>query len=225
MMFFFDPVYFLMLIPAFLLALWAQSKVKSTYKKYLQVPNAKGITGLQAANQLMAAQGLHLDVEGTPGELSDHYDPRSKTLRLSPGVANQASVASVAIVAHELGHAMQDKTGYMPLKLRGAIVPAVRLSPMIAYGLFFAGMMFASTTLSNLGIVVFSLTVVFALITLPVEFNASRRGLTMLESYGLLDNAEMKGAKSVLQAASLTYVAMAVQSLLTLVYLLGRRRR
>jgi Zn-dependent membrane protease YugP len=224
-MFYFDPLYFLMLVPALLLALWAQSQVRSAYNKYTKVPNHRGVTGLQAAQQLIPALGLTLNIEGTPGELSDHYDPRHKTLRLSAGVAKQPSVASVAIVAHELGHAMQDKTGYMPLKLRGAIVPAVQLSPMIAYALFFAGFIFASTTLSNLGIIVFSLTVVFSLITLPVEFNASRRGLQMLESYQLLDSQEMGGARAVLRAAALTYVAAAVQSLLTLLYLVTRRRR
>jgi Zn-dependent membrane protease YugP len=225
-MFYFDPLYFVMLIPAMLLALWAQAQVKSAYNKYTQVPNSRGITGLQAAQYLMSAQGLeNLNVEGTPGQLSDHYDPRSKTLRLSPAVAQQPSVASVAIVAHELGHALQDKTGYAPLKLRGAIVPAVRLSPMIAYGLFMVGFLFASSQLFNIGIVVFSLTVVFSLITLPVEFNASRRGLQMLESHTILDNTEMKGAQAVLRAAALTYVAAAVQSLVTLLYLLMRRRR
>ena len=225
-MFYFDPLYFVMLIPAMLLALWAQAQVKSAYNKYTQVPNSRGITGLQAAQYLMSAQGLeNLNVEGTPGQLSDHYDPRSKTLRLSPAVAQQPSVASVAIVAHELGHALQDKTGYAPLQLRGAIVPAVRLSPMIAYGLFMVGFLFASSQLFNIGIVVFSLTVVFSLITLPVEFNASRRGLQMLESHTILDNTEMKGAQAVLRAAALTYVAAAVQSLVTLLYLLMRRRR
>ena len=225
-MFYFDPLYLIMLVPTLLLALWAQAQVRSAYSKYTQVPNSRGITGLQAAQYLMSAQGLeNLNVEGTPGQLSDHYDPRSKTLRLSPDVAQQPSVASVAIVAHELGHAMQDKTGYAPLRFRGAIVPAVRLSPMIAYALFMAGFLFASSQLFNIGIVVFSLTVVFSLITLPVEFNASRRGLQMLETNTILDSTEMKGAQAVLRAAALTYVAAAVQSLVTLLYLLMRRRR
>jgi len=183
------------------------------------------LTGLQAAQQLMPAMGLSLNVEGTPGELTDHYDPRSKTLRLSEGVARTPSVASVAIVAHELGHAMQDKQGYAPLKLRSAIVPAVQISPMIAYGLFVIGFLMASAALQNLGIIFFSLTVVFALITLPVELNASSRGLKMLQSYQLLDGTEMKGAQSVLRAAALTYVAAAVQALLTLLYFVTRTRR
>lgn len=224
-MFYFDPLYLLMLVPALMLALFAQHRVRSAYSKYTKIPNHRGVTGLQAAQQLIPTLGLTINIEGTPGELSDHYDPRSNTLRLSAGVANQPSIASVAIVAHELGHAMQDRTGYVPLKLRGAIVPAVQLSPMIAYALFFAGFIFASTALFNLGIVVFSLTVVFSLITLPVEFNASRRGLGMLESNQLLDSQEMGGARAVLSAAALTYVAAAVQSLLTLLYLLMRRRR
>lgn len=221
-MFYFDPVFFLFAVPGLLLALWAQSRVRSAYGKYTKVANARGITGLQAAGTLMPALGLHLNVEGTPGQLSDHYDPRSKTLRLSKGVAEQPSVASVAIVAHELGHAMQDKTGYTPLKLRGAIVPAVQVSPIIAYILFFAGFLMSAPSLINLGIIAFSLTVVFALITLPVELNASKRGLQMLEQHQLLDTAEMSGARSVLQAAALTYVAAAVQALLTLLYYVTR---
>jgi len=224
-MFYFDPLYFVFLVPGLLLALWAQSQVKSAYGKYTRVPNARGLTGLQAAQQLMPAMGLSLNVEGTPGELTDHYDPRSKTLRLSEGVARTPSVASVAIVAHELGHAMQDKQGYAPLKLRSAIVPAVQISPMIAYGLFVIGFLMASAALQNLGIIFFSLTVVFALITLPVELNASSRGLKMLQSYQLLDGTEMKGAQSVLRAAALTYVAAAVQALLTLLYFVTRTRR
>lgn len=224
-MFYFDPLYFVFLVPGLLLALWAQMQVKSAYGKYTKVGNSRGITGQQAAGQLMPALGLSLNVEGTPGELSDHYDPRSKTLRLSAGVANQPSVASVAIVAHELGHAMQDKTGYAPLKLRGAIVPAVQLSPMVAYGLFLAGVLFSAPSLFNLGIIFFSLTVVFSLITLPVEFNASSRGLKMLESNNLLNGEEMKGARAVLRAAALTYVAAAVQSMLTLLYYVSRVRR
>lgn len=219
---FFDPLFLLLAVPGFLLALWAQSQVKSAYAKYTRVPNARGITGLQAANTLMPGLGLALNVEGTPGELSDHYDPRSKTLRLSPAVAQQPSVASVAIVAHELGHAMQDKQGYAPLKLRGAIVPAVRISPMIAYVLFLAGALLSMPQLFNLGLIAFGLTVVFSLITLPVELNASKRGLQILESYQLLDGTEMTGARSVLRAASLTYVAAAVQALLTLLYYVMR---
>jgi hypothetical protein len=223
--FYFDPVYCVVAIPGLLLALWAQIQVKSAYAKYTQVRNTRGLTGLQAAQQLMSSLGLSLSVEGTPGQLSDHYDPRNKTLHLSQGVAQQPSVASVAIVAHELGHAVQDKTGYAPLKLRGAIVPAVQLSPIVSYALFMIGFLFQSPTLVNLGIVVFAISVLFALITLPVEFNASKRGLQMLEANQLLMGDEMNGARAVLRAASLTYVAAAVQSVMTLLYYISRARR
>ncbi|MCS6842834.1 MAG: zinc metallopeptidase [Caldilineales bacterium] len=222
---FFDPLYCLFAIPGLLLALWAQAQVKGAYARYTQVRNARGVTGLQAAEYLMARQGLSLNVEGTPGQLTDHYDPRSKTIRLSQGVAMQPSVASVAIVAHELGHAMQDKTGYMPLKLRGALVPAVQLSPMVSYALFMLGLLFQMPNLVNLGILVFGFSVLFSLVTLPVEFDASRRALRMLQDNQLLTGQEMEGARKVLRAAALTYVAAAVQSLMTLLYLLSRARR
>lgn len=224
-MFYFDPIFCLFALPGLLLAIWAQIQVKSAYAKYTQVRNSRGLTGLQAAQSLMSTLGLTLNVEGTPGQLTDHYDPRSKTLRLSQGVAQQPSVASVAIVAHELGHAMQDKTGYAPLKLRGAIVPAVQLSPIVSYVLFLLGFLFGATNLINLGILVFSISVIFALITLPVEFNASRRGLQMLEANQLLIGDEMNGARAVLRAAALTYVAAAVQSVMTLLYYISRSRR
>lgn len=224
-MFYFDPVYCLFAIPGLLLALWAQTQVKGAYAKYTQVRNSRGMTGLQAAQELMNDLGLNLNVEGVPGQLSDHYDPRSKTLRLSQGVAQQPSVASVAIVAHELGHAMQDKTGYAPLKLRGAIVPAVQLSPMVSYFLFLIGFLLQMPALVNLAILVFAISVVFSLITLPVEFNASRRGLEMIQRYQLLDTQEMQGAQKVLRAAALTYVAAAVQSIMTLMYYISRSRR
>ncbi len=221
-MWWFDPMYFVFLGPALLLALFAQMRVKSAYAKYTKEPNSQGLTGLQAAQRLMPALGLNLNVEGVPGKLSDHYDPRSKTLRLSPGVANQPSVASLAIVSHELGHAMQDARNYAPLKLRGAIVPAVRLSPMVSMGLFLLGYFLNSTPILWLGVIIFSMTVVFALVTLPVEFDASHRGLQMLQSYNLVDGRELKGAKAVLNAAALTYVAAAAQSVLTLLYYLMR---
>lgn len=222
---FFDPLYCVFALPGLLLALWAQAQVKGAYARYTQVRNTRGITGLQAAEYLMARHGLNLNVEGTPGHLTDHYDPRSKTIRLSQGVATQPSIASVAIVAHELGHAMQDKTGYAPLKLRGALVPAVQLSPMISYALFLLGIAFQMPSLINLGILVFGISVLFSLVTLPVEFDASRRALRMLEANQLLIGQEMEGAKKVLRAAALTYVAAAVQSLMTLLYLVTRSRK
>lgn len=227
-MFYFDPMYFIFLAPALLLAFYAQLKVKSAYATYTRVANARGLTGLDAANIILPGEGLSdVEVEGVRGELTDHYDPRSKKLRLSAGVARQPSVAALAIVAHEIGHALQDNQGYAPLRLRGAIVPAVQVSSWVAPILFFIGFLLGRTELAWLGIILFGAGVLFALITLPVEFNASRRALGLLQAYQLTDGRELRGAKAVLDAAALTYVAALAQTLLTLLYyvsLLGRRR-
>jgi uncharacterized protein len=230
-MFYFDPLYFILLAPALILAFYAQMKVKSAYAKYTQVRNERGLTGLDAARIIMPGEGLsHVSIEGIRGQLTDHYDPRSKTLRLSEGVAKQPSVAALAIVAHELGHALQDNQGYAPLKLRGAIVPAVQVSAWVAPILFFIGLLLSNAGfewLAWVGVILYAAGAVFALITLPVEFNASRRALGLLQSYQLADGNELRGAKSVLDAAALTYVAALAQTLLTLLYyitLLGRRR-
>jgi uncharacterized protein len=227
-MFYLDPLYFILMAPALLLAFFAQMKVRSAYATYTRVANERGITGLQAARMILGPEGLHdVNVEGTPGELTDHYDPRSKTLRLSAGVAQKPSVAALAIVAHEIGHALQDHKGYAPLKLRGAIVPAVQVSAWVAPLLFFIGLLLGVTELAWLGVIFFGASVVFALITLPVELDASRRALGLLQSYQLAEGQELRGAKSVLNAAALTYIAALAQTLLTLLYyvtLLNRRR-
>ncbi len=227
-MFYFDPMYFVFMLPALALAFFAQMKVRSAYSTYTRVANSRNLTGLDAARIILPNEGLvGVQVEGTPGELTDHYDPRSKKLRLSAGVAQQPSIAALAIVAHEIGHALQDAHGYAPLKLRGAIVPAVTVSSWVAPLLFFIGFLLGVTQLAWLGIIFFGMSVVFALITLPVEFDASRRALKLLESYQLADGRELQGARSVLQAAALTYVAALAQTLLTLLYyvsILGRRR-
>jgi Zn-dependent membrane protease YugP len=227
-MFYFDPLYFVFMLPALALAFFAQMKVRSAYSTYTKVANSRNLTGLDAARIILPNEGLNgVQVEGTPGELTDHYDPRSKKLRLSAGVAQQPSVAALAIVAHEIGHALQDAHGYAPLKLRGAIVPAVTVSSWVAPVLFFIGFLLGLTQLAWLGIIFFGMSVVFALITLPVEFDASRRALKLLETYQLADGRELQGARSVLQAAALTYVAALAQTLLTLLYyvsILGRRR-
>jgi Zn-dependent membrane protease YugP len=228
-MFYWNPMYFVFALPALLLAFYAQMRVKSAYSKYTQVPNRRGITGEQAAKTLMGRVGLsHLGLEGTPGDLTDHYDPRSKTLRLSAGVARRPSVAALSIVAHEIGHAMQDAENYGPLRLRGAMVPAVRVGSWVGPILFFVGFWMASTELAWFGVGAFALASVFSLVTLPVEFNASRRGMQLLTQSGLLVDDELRGAKKVLDAAALTYVAALAQSLATLLYyvflLSGRRR-
>ncbi len=224
-----DPTYFIFVLPALILAFWAQFKVKSAYAKWTQVPNGRGISGLQAAQAILGPEGLDdVQVRGTPGVLTDNYNPRDKTLNLSQGVAQQPSVASLAVVAHELGHALQDHQGYAPLKLRGAIVPAVQVSAWVAPALFFIGLLIGVTQLAWLGVIFFGASVAFALITLPVELDASRRALRLLETYQLADGSELQGARSVLNAAALTYVAALAQTLATMLYyvsILNRRRR
>ncbi len=218
-MFFFDPMYFVIALPALLLAFYAQMKVKSSYAKYLKVPNMRGISGEQAARSLLSANGLdYVNVEGIQGELTDHYDPRSKTLRLSAGVARSSSVAAVGIVAHEVGHAVQDARAYTPLRLRAGLVPVVNLGSWLGPIIFLAGLFMQSSGLAWMGVILFGGTAVFALVTLPVELDASRRALKMLETNGLVGVQDAKGAKSVLQAAALTYVAALAQALSTLLY-------
>ena len=225
-MFYFDPLYFVFVIPPLLLAMWAQWKVQSTFAKYSRVPTSTGVNGIQTAQALINRNGLNVGVTSVPGHLTDHYDPRNKTVALSES-SMQNSVASVAVVAHELGHAMQDKENYGPLKLRGAIVPAVQLGGWVGPIMFIVGLMLASETLMWVGIIGFGLAALFAIVTLPVEFDASRRALVMLQSNNLLTTQELQGAKKVLDAAALTYVAAAAQALTTLLYyitLMGRQR-
>jgi uncharacterized protein len=223
---FFDPIYLLFMVPGFLLAMWAQYKVKSTFQKFAQVPTSTGISGERAADVLIRANNLQVRTAHIGGELTDHYDPRSKTVALSQSsVVN--SVASVAVVAHEIGHAIQDQQGDVLLKLRGAIVPVVNigsgLSPWLFLGATLVGLGSAlGNTLAWLAVIGFGLAAVFALLTLPVEFDASRRAMAMIKSNRLLTDSEMKGAKQVLDAAALTYVAAAASALLTLLYFVMR---
>ena len=235
-MWFWDPTYFIFALPALILALFAQWRVQSAYNKWLRIRNARGLTGLQAAKMLLNANNLgHISIEGTPGALSDHYDPRTRTMRLSPEVAQSNSVAAVAVVAHEIGHAVQDAEAYLPLKLRTAIVPGVQIGSWLGPILFFIGFFLSAYYRSPLGyqiawlgVIFFSAALVFAFATLPVEFNASARARAMLTDAGLIYTDEMKGVSSVLDAAALTYVAAAAQALSTLLYyvfLLGGLRR
>lgn len=212
-------MYFVFALPALLLAFYAQWKVKSAYSKHLKMPNMRGVSGVEAAKTLLSQAGLgNVNIEGTRGKLTDHYDPRSKTLRLSQDVANGRSVASLAIVAHEVGHALQDAQAYAPLKLRGGMVPALTVSSWVAPLLFFVGWLAGNESLAWIGIAGVGLAAVFALITLPVELNASSRAIKMLQSFQLVDGRELSGAKSVLNAAALTYVAALAQTLSTLLY-------
>jgi Zn-dependent membrane protease YugP len=219
-MFFFDPMYLVFALPALLLAFYAQFKVQSAYGKYSKKSNWRGISGLEAARYLLSSAGLsHVRVEGTPGQLTDHYDPRSEILRLSPQVANSRSVAALGIVAHEVGHAMQDAQAYAPLRWRTGLVPAVNIGSWLGPILFLIGFLMQAPSLAWVGVLFFAGSAVFALITLPVELNASGRALQMLRTAGLVTvGQEIKGVKSVLKAAALTYVAALAQALSTLLY-------
>jgi Zn-dependent membrane protease YugP len=220
---FFDPLYLIMILPALLLSVYAQIKVKSTYSKFSQVPTFRGVTGAQAAQMILKARGVSdVTVELTRGFLSDHYDPRGKVLRLSESVYAGTSIASVGVAAHEAGHAIQDADGYAPLKLRGALVPVSTLGSNLAWPLLMIGFIFMSQSLIMAGIVFFTLAVLFQIVTLPVEFNASSRALTALPATGILSESEVKGARKVLSAAAMTYVAAATAAILQLLYFILR---
>lgn len=221
---FFDPMYFILIGPGILLMLWAQSRVRGTYKKWSNVANMRHVTGAQAARLVLDSNGLHdVPVEAVPGELSDHYDPGKRVLRLSQGVYGAPSVAAVAIAAHEAGHAIQHATGYGPLKARTAIVPAVNIGSNLGMIVVIAGIILQFPGLAWVGVALFALATVFALITLPVEFDASNRARAALVTVGLVDGGvangqESKGVKSVLDAAAWTYIAGFATSVLTLLY-------
>jgi Zn-dependent membrane protease YugP len=216
----FDPLYFILVLPAVLFGLYAQFRVQSAYRKYLRVGNASRLNGLDAARRLLGSAGLHqVSIEGVPGQLTDNYDPQSKALRLSEGVARSASVASMAIVAHEVGHAIQDDAGYAPLRLRGFIVPGVKVGSALGPILFFIGFFFQITPLAWIGLLLYSSMALFALATLPTELNASSRAMALLTSSGMIvGKEEENGARAVLNAAALTYVAFVTQVLLQLLY-------
>ncbi|NTV91824.1 MAG: zinc metallopeptidase [Chlorobiaceae bacterium] len=227
---FFDPLYFLFALPPMLLGLWAQFRVKSAFSRYSQVRTNSGINGADAAKRILLRGGLqNVTVEATRGNLSDHYDPRSKTLRLSEAVYGLPSIAAVGVAAHEAGHALQDKEGYKPLQLRAVMVPAVSLGSNLGPIIFMAGLFLAGTigtTLAWVGITLFAAAALFALVTLPVEFDASRRAKELLVSQGIVSSAEMEGVNAVLNAAALTYVAAAAQAVMQLLYfvtLMNRR--
>ncbi|HEY7994828.1 MAG TPA: zinc metallopeptidase [Candidatus Eremiobacteraceae bacterium] len=224
---FYDPTYFIFIAPALLLGLWAQSRLRGTFARYARVPTSSGVNGQTAATILMQQERLNIGVRGTPGVLTDFYNPANKTINLSQ-TSGQNSIASVAVVAHELGHAVQDQQGYTPMRLRAAIVPGVQIGAWVGPLMFIAGYWLRSPELIWVGVSLFALTAIFAVVTLPVEFNASSRGLAMLQTSGILSAQEIPAAKRVLDAAALTYVAAAAQAVLTLLYYLslvsGRRR-
>jgi Zn-dependent membrane protease YugP len=228
-MWFFDPLYLLFAIPPLLLGLWAQFKVQSAFRRYSKMRTASGITGAQMARMILDRNGLHsVAVERVGGMLTDHYDPSGKVLRLSESVYGTPSVAAVGVAAHEAGHALQDKMHYGPLRLRSAIVPAVSIGSWLGPIIFLVGFFMSGVTgntIAIIGLLLFAMTAVFALVTLPVEFDASCRAKQQLVAMGLSPQ-EMKGVSEVLDAAALTYVAAAVQAIMTMLYyvsLLTRR--
>ena len=211
----------ILLVPGLLLGLWAQYKVKSAYAKYRKIGTSRGLTAEQVSRDMLTRDGNGaVAIEPISGELTDNYDPRSNILHLSQGVYGNASIAAIGIAAHECGHAMQDRHEYAPLKLRSAIVPVVNIGSTLYFPIFIAGFIFSWQPLIYVGIACFALTFVFSLVTLPVEFDASKRAVAMLSEGGYVTQEELRGVKAVLDAAALTYVAAAISSLLQLVRLL-----
>jgi Zn-dependent membrane protease YugP len=223
-------LYLIISLPALLLGLWAQMKIKSAYNTYSKVRITTGMSGAEVARQMLNQNGLRdVQIEPVTGTLSDHYDPSSKVLRLSQGVYNMPSVAAAGVAAHETGHAIQDANHYGPLKIRSLMVPTVKIGSWIGPIVFMIGLAMASENLAWIGIFLFSATALFALVTLPVEFNASKRAKEWLTNSGVVYSSEIEGVNKVLDAAALTYVAGALQSISTILYyvmlLMGRSRR
>jgi uncharacterized protein len=224
---FFDPLYFLLIAPAMLLAIWASARVQSAFAKYSQVGVQSGMTGAEAARAVAQAGGVSdLTIEETQGFLSDHYDPTSRTLRLSPQVFRGRSISSIAVAAHEAGHSIQHVKAYTWLTLRSQMVPVVKFGSVAWLWIFIAGSIFSSLHgLQTVAILLFGATVLFQLVTLPVEFDASNRAKAVLASSGIVSTQEeAQGVSKVLGAAAMTYVAGALTAIMTLVYLLLRRR-
>jgi hypothetical protein len=218
-MFYFDPLYLVLMIPGILLTLWAQSRVKGTYRKYSQVQSTMGMSGAQVAQTILAKKGVgNVTVEPVAGELTDHYDPGAKAVRLSQGIYRSSSLAAAAVAAHECGHVLQDVEGYKFMNLRAALVPAVNLGSRLGPILIIAGLILNFLGLAWVGIFLFGAVLLFHLVTLPVEFDASRRALRLIDELGILQGEENKGARAVLQAAAFTYVATAFYALLNLLY-------
>jgi Zn-dependent membrane protease YugP len=226
---FFDPMYFVFALPALLLGMWAQFKVQSSFKKYSNIRSSVGLSGAEIARRMLDMSGLYeVKVEQVRGFLSDHYDPTSRTLRLSPQVYQSNSLAAAGVAAHEAGHALQHQDAYVPMQIRSAIVPTVQIGSWLGPVIFIAGLVINWTQLAWVGVALFGATAVFALVTLPVEFNASNRAKTWLADSGVIYQHEMRGVNTVLDAAALTYVAAAAQAVSTLLYymflLMGRSR-
>jgi Zn-dependent membrane protease YugP len=221
---FFDPMYFIIVGPALVLSLIAQVWVKKAFARYARVPIQRGLSGSEVAEQIVAQANLGVRVERVQGFLSDHYDPTHKVLRLSPRVFDGRSIASVGVAAHEAGHALQHAREYLPLQWRTALVPVTKIGSSLAWPLILIGLLFQAGGLFTLGIIFFSAAVVFQLVTLPVELDASRRAVAVIQSQGIVSGTEIDGVKKVLTAAAMTYVAAAAAAVLQLVYFLLLRR-
>lgn len=227
--YYFDPT-MLIVLPALILAIWAQINVKTTYSKYSKVSTRNGVTGFDAARRILDANGLYnVGIERIRGNLTDHYDPKANVIRLSESVYSSTSAAAVGVASHEAGHAVQHAVGYGPIKLRSAVIGVTNFGSMMAMPLFLIGLIMASQPLMFAGIILYSLVAVFQLITLPVEFNASRRAMVALSDSGRFSDEELRASRKVLTAAALTYVAALASSLLSLLRLIvianGRDRR
>lgn len=225
----FDIYYLILIVPALLFGLWAQSQVNTNFQKYSKIGTMRGMTGAQAAEYILQQNGIYdVEVRHISGHLSDNFNPKNKTINLSDSVYNSTSIAAIGVAAHEAGHAVQHAVNYKPIRIREMIIPVTQIGSWLYLPIIFVGFLFSSQYLVNLGIILFSTLAIFQLVTLPVEFNASDRAITTLSQSGILYGEEIDGAKKVLKAAALTYVAALVSSLaqlLRLIILFGGRRR
>ena len=220
---FFDPMYFVFIIPAVVLSLWASWRVKVNFKKYSRVQSSRGLSGAQAAAELLQREGIQdVQIVRTGGKLSDHYKPITKKLALSEEVYNSSSIAAIGVATHEAGHAIQHAQNYAPLWIRSLLVPTAKIGSSIGYMVMLFGLFFASTNMILVGAVLFSMVLLFQIVTLPVEFDASSRAKTLVVEHGIILPQERVGVDAVLNAAALTYVAAAISTLFTLLYFLWR---
>lgn len=227
--YYFDIYYLILIVPALIFGLWAQSQVNSNFSKYSKVGTMRGMTGAQAAEYILQQNGIYdVEVRHISGNLTDNFNPRNKTINLSDSVYNSTSIAAIGVAAHEAGHAVQHAVNYKPIRIREMIIPVTQIGSWLYLPVIFIGFIFSSQYLVNLGILLFATLAIFQLVTLPVEFNASDRAITTLANSGILYGEEINGAKKVLKAAALTYVAALVSSLaqlLRLILIFGGRRR
>lgn len=228
MFFFYDPTWWLIIV-GMILCLAASGNVSATYRKYSKIENARGMTASEVAERILKGAGISdVRIERIEGELTDHYDPKNKVVRLSEGVYYSTSVAAIGVAAHECGHVLQHYNGYLPIRVRNAIVPVVNFGSNLSWPLILLGVLFGLTRLVDIGIILFTLVLLFQIVTLPVEFNASKRAISIIRDAGILYGDEITGAKKVLNAAALTYVAGVIATalqVLRLFLLFGRRRR